>query len=336
VNVNIGPIIDAITQHPIIFIGFLVGLLGIFLILSAFAEVNNLGRDIKIRPDWHTRKWLALASIGGMLVVFCILLETVVPILAGTLVFHTSTPSPTSQVTPSPTGQVTPSPTSQVTSSPTGQVTPSPTGQVTSSPTGQVTPSPNPSLQTFTDNFSSETFPNDNWKYFFSNNAHMQVKNDQLIATIIPNLMSEVKITSKHLYTIMEGKTFIEVPQVSSGSSLADGVVDTAFGIENEDGTKAVAIECEGQTLLLETYVQGNDVTLVKYNAASQRWWGIQESSGQVSLEVSPDGKTWNTIYTLTDPFDMSQVRVAVDTNEFSPTSTAGPAIFANLNIVQG
>lgn len=72
----------------------------------------------------------------------------------------------------------------------------------------------------------------------------------------------------------------------------------------------------------------------VLFAALSHRYWRLRESAGFFSCDTSADGLTWDTLGSISNPFSMNNVRVAIMAGCWNSTPDPGVAELDNYNIL--
>jgi hypothetical protein len=75
------------------------------------------------------------------------------------------------------------------------------------------------------------------------------------------------------------------------------------------------------------------DAPPVSYDPSIHRFWRFRESKGTVFFEVSADGKSWQSLFSVPTPAFASKVHVKLSMSVQEASLSGGTAILDNLNI---
>jgi hypothetical protein len=70
----------------------------------------------------------------------------------------------------------------------------------------------------------------------------------------------------------------------------------------------------------------------VPYDAVKHRWWQLREFGGTTYWEVSSDGEYWNTLFSKSNPVDLTLVPLYLRALTNNPTPMPGVALFGSFN----
>jgi hypothetical protein len=131
-------------------------------------------------------------------------------------------------------------------------------------------------------------------------------------------------------FDLTGGAAYVEVPAVASGPST-----ETQFGFDTATGDSLRFYAYNG-SLNAQLRVGGvqSDVYLAAYSATAHRWWRLRHdpATSLIHWEVSPDGRSWTSLYSVAAPGGVSSVTVfmGAGTWDAQPASTT---VFDNFNV---
>ncbi|MDF2460748.1 MAG: hypothetical protein K0S68_151, partial [Candidatus Saccharibacteria bacterium] len=203
-------------------------------------------------------------------------------------------------------------------------------GAPLSDPTTPPPPPPAPTTKPITqiaDTFTGTAVDAVKWAAYGP--AGSVAQNGTLQITPPTNATGYYGVVSKEKYELKSNAIFLEVPQTTSATTPA---AETQLILE-ADANNSIVMGFTGGSLHLRHKVAGaNSDTFVPYSATAMRWWRIAEAAGSITLQTSPDGTTWTTRRTLTKAFDLSQLKVVLQSGAYAPSAAPGAARFDNLN----
>jgi hypothetical protein len=177
---------------------------------------------------------------------------------------------------------------------------------------------------TLTDNFNDNTPDTSKWTGL---NADIQEVNQRLEIRPPPNTGSSRAYASATQYDLTNSYARVEVLQTPSAP-------DAYAVLSATNSSGRVYISAANGKLVCMQQLASTFTTLARipYDPALHRWWQLRECGGLTYWEVSSDGQRWTTVFSTSNPLDLTAVTLKLQAGTDSAVPAPGVAIFDSFN----
>ena len=149
-----------------------------------------------------------------------------------------------------------------------------------------------------------------------------------LVLTLAPNSPGPTYVgyTATRFYDLREHRITFEVSQIANGNAV------TAAGIVFGPTTHVRIGTQRGMIIVAQLIENGYSELATRAYDPAQRFWAIEEHSGQLRFLTSSDGASFVTIYEGPAPFDVSVVAPTMYAGTDAAIANPGAARFASFN----
>jgi hypothetical protein len=115
------------------------------------------------------------------------------------------------------------------------------------------------------------------------------------------------------------------VPYAECSMEVKDRSSDDVAGLGLQEGM-----------LVLFTFLNmvGTEVASVTFDAQTHRYWRLRSLGGYFFADTSPDGIVWTNLGSVSDPFPMDRVHLALKAGTWAVAANPGAAHFDNFNLL--
>lgn len=186
-------------------------------------------------------------------------------------------------------------------------------------------------LSSLKDPFISQALDTSLWTQFTAGGATFAYANGaQVIYPASTTSSTDGDISSVNNFDMSSNGAFMQVLSVPSDGGASTTDAELRIG----SSSNCVDILWEGGSLFAQKKVAGvnTNLTSVTYNANTHAWWKIRELGGVTFWETSPDGLTWNLLFSATNPIPVTAVGVNISGTAFSTASSPGSFLWRYFN----